>query len=221
MVEQQVGLALKPVGLPSGAEVIAPPPRKRELMGDEAGESSAIQSTFGEQPSTGPGKECRAGREPSQPTLHLSRQTDRPQEEELGDDSTLQGWGWRGAVSTHVVAAGSFCPQVACMWIVVSPGCRVVCGEPLGAFARDFFVPRSLGSAPWLLGTPGTNRANFCAISREEVPLLLRAWQITLRHSFPQPPSHGMPSITVASSPDECQQLPFSRERESPWVWPA
>lgn len=52
-------------------------------------------------------------------------------------------------------------------------------------------VRHLLSSAPWLLGTPGTNRANFFSISREEAALLLKAWQITLRHSFPQPPATG------------------------------
>lgn len=100
-------------------------------------------------------------------------------------------------MSAHAVAAGGICLRVACGWTVVSPGCGVVYRSCLKLSARDFIVRHLLSSAPWLLGTPGTNRANFFVISREEVSLLLKAWQITLRHFFPHPPAMG------------CQALPW------------
>lgn len=158
--------------------------------------------------SAGPGRECGVGEQPSQPV----RQTDRPQGERLEDDSRLREPCQPVQGQQAAFVRGWFADE---QWGAL--GAELFAESSLKLSAGDFIVRHLLSSsAPWLCGPPGTNRTNFFAVSREEVALLLKAWQIPLRHSFSPPPSHGMPSIPVALSPDErppAQQYPFSRGR--------
>lgn len=77
VVGLQVGLALKPLCLQDRAKVITPHPMKPKLMGDETGESSAIQSTSGEQPERWAWQGMQSW-QVAQPANSPSEQTDRP-----------------------------------------------------------------------------------------------------------------------------------------------
>lgn len=89
-----------------------------------------VHLVFSEQPQcTGPGRKCRIGGQPGQPAPHLSRQTDRPQEE---GRVMIAGWGDAspcGGNSWHSSPA-------ARGWTVVCPDNRahvhrVVLGGPI------------------------------------------------------------------------------------------
>lgn len=109
----------------------------------------------------------------------------------MDDDNTLCVGGG-GAVSTHGDSRWLLFLRMGSS----EPWVQLIVEKLFEAFARDFIVHHLLSSAPWLLGTPGTNRANFFAISREEVSLLLGAWQSTPRQALsPPPPAMGCQAL--------------------------
>lgn len=116
-------------------------------------------------------------------------------------------------MSACAVAAGGLCPRVACGGTVVSPGCRAVCRELSEAFCWRFHgatLAEFSPVAPW--HSRHQQGQLLFHLQRGSCP----ASQGLADHSkalLSPTPSHGMPSITVAFSPDECQQHPFSRGR--------
>lgn len=91
MVALQLWLILRHVHLQCRADVIAPPSRKQKLLGAGAGESSAIQSAFGEQPEHWVLQEMQSWRA-AQPASSLSEETNRPTSGRGLDDDRLGGY---------------------------------------------------------------------------------------------------------------------------------
>lgn len=119
---------------------------------------------FSEQPQcTGPGRKCRIGGQPGQPAPHLSRQTDRPQEEGRVMIAGLGGcqpmWWQQLAFVTSSSRVDGGGPREqgtgtqSCSWRGYLEG-----------FAHWRLNHSAFSELRWwLLGTQGTNRGDFYA----------------------------------------------------------
>lgn len=160
-------------------EVIIPSPRKWKLLGNKAGESSdqIFSSCLVSNCGTSAQQEVQSWQPAWPPAPHLSRQTDRPQEE-----GRVMTAGWGGGVPAHAVVMAGICYRVARGWTVVGPRNRarvhgvVLRGAVWKALHIEGLITQLLPSSDCgSLALKPLRGMSFLPIPREEVFLLLRA----------------------------------------------